>query len=169
MRHAPFATRMMIFSMVLAGLGSSFAPASAKLAPFDGIGGSGGTPFRLDCGESCLLIGITGRSGVVIDQVGGLCVKIDPISDVWVGGSYETLHYGGSGGQSIHIAASKASHEETLIAPIAIAVIEEGQDDTLHLVLVLSNGQALTPVKNNEIKPGRLHMTEQVATWGLSR
>ncbi len=49
MRHAPFATRIMIFSMVLAGLGSLFAPASAKLAPFDGIGGSGGAPFHLDC------------------------------------------------------------------------------------------------------------------------
>ena len=99
MRHAPFATRLLIFSIVLAGLGSFFAPASAKLASFDGIGGPGGAPFHLDCGESGLLIGITGRSGVVIDQIGGLCVKIDPISGVWVGGAYETPHYGGSGGQ----------------------------------------------------------------------
>jgi hypothetical protein len=48
-----------------------------------------------------------------------------------------------SGGQSIHIAASKTSHDETLIAPIAVGVIEKGQDDSLHIVLVLPNGQAL--------------------------
>ncbi len=63
----------------------------------------------------------------------------------------------------------QTSHDETLIAPIAMGVMEEGQYDTLHLVLVLPNGQALIPVKNNEIKPSRLHMTERVATWGLSR
>ncbi len=99
MRQLPGIIRMMIFVPVLAGLGSLTAPASAKLAPFDGIGGPGGAPFHLDCGESALLIGITGRSGVVIDQIGGLCVKIDPVSGVWVGGAYETAHYGGTGGQ----------------------------------------------------------------------
>ncbi|MBU6481731.1 MAG: hypothetical protein KGS09_14430 [Nitrospirae bacterium] len=75
------------------------SPCWAKLAPYDGIGGPGGAPFRLDCGESGLLVGVTGRSGIVIDQIGGLCVKVDPISGVWVGGAYETAHYGGTGGQ----------------------------------------------------------------------
>lgn len=79
-------------------LNDPMMPAFATLAPSYGIGGPGGTPFHLDCGESALLIGITGRSGIVIDQLGGLCVKIDPISGVWVGGAYETAHYGGNGG-----------------------------------------------------------------------
>lgn len=70
----------------------------AYLAPYDGIGGNGGAPFRLDCGEWGILVGITGRSGAVVDQVGGLCVKIDPRSATWVGGVYETARVGGSGG-----------------------------------------------------------------------
>jgi hypothetical protein len=91
-----------ILVVALIGLGALIGPASATLAPSYGIGGPGGTPFHLDCGESGLLIGISGRSGIVIDQIGGLCVKIDPISGVWVGGAYETAHYGGTGGQSFN-------------------------------------------------------------------
>jgi len=75
---------------------SSYAEAS--LAPFDGIGGDGGAPYRLDCGESAVLVGITGRSGAVIDRLGGLCVKIEPVSGTWVGGIYETSSVGGNGG-----------------------------------------------------------------------
>ncbi len=75
---------------------SSFA--DARLAPFDGIGGTGGAPYRLDCGESAVLVGITGQSGAVIDRLAGLCVKIDPVSGIWVGGVYETSSAGGNGG-----------------------------------------------------------------------
>ena len=75
-------------------------PALARLAPYDGIGGNGGAPFRLDCGEYGVLVGLNGRSGVVVDQVTGLCVKIDPVSGIWVGGVYETTHAGGTGGRS---------------------------------------------------------------------
>jgi hypothetical protein len=98
MRYAHSVSLIVIFLTTLMGVGSLIPPASAKLAPYDGIGGPGGVPFHLDCGESGLLIGIRGRSGVVIDQIAGLCVKIDPISGVWVGGAYETAHYGGNGG-----------------------------------------------------------------------
>lgn len=74
--------------------------ASATLAPYDGIGGDGGAPFRLDCGASALLVGIAGRSGAFVDQLAGLCVKIDPVSGSWVGGVYETNRVGGNGGGS---------------------------------------------------------------------
>lgn len=70
----------------------------AVLAPYDGIGGNGGAPFRLDCGASALLVGIAGRSGAFVDQLAGLCVKIDPVSGTWVGGVYETARVGGNGG-----------------------------------------------------------------------
>jgi hypothetical protein len=81
-------------------LGST--PAEARLAPYDGIGGNGGAPFRLDCGEYGVLVGLTGRSGAVVDQVTGLCVKIDPVSGIWVGGVYETNPAGGPGGDRFH-------------------------------------------------------------------
>jgi hypothetical protein len=76
----------------------SVAQSSATLAPFDGIGGNGGAPFRLDCGTSALLVGIAGRSGAFVDQLAGLCAKIDPVSGTWVGGVYETQRVGGNGG-----------------------------------------------------------------------
>jgi hypothetical protein len=46
-------------------------------------------------------------------------------------------------GQRIQIAATKTSHEETIFAPTAIGVIEEGPDDYIHVVLLLPGGQAL--------------------------
>lgn len=95
---------MLVF--VLGGiLMSTFSPpipAWARLAPYDGIGGTGGTPFRLDCGEYGVLVGLAGRSGAVVDQVAGLCVKIDPVSGTWLGGVYETSPAGGSGGVWFH-------------------------------------------------------------------
>jgi hypothetical protein len=98
MRHAHTVSLIVILGASILGVDLLSTPAAARLAPYDGIGGSGGVPFRLDCGPSAVLIGIRGQSGVVIDQIAGLCVKIDPISGVWVGGAYETAHYGGNGG-----------------------------------------------------------------------
>jgi hypothetical protein len=43
----------------------------------------------------------------------------------------------------IEIQATNIPHEEGVSSPIAMAVIEEGQDDQVHLVLVLPGGQAL--------------------------
>lgn len=77
-------------------------PSFGRLAPFDGIGGTGGAPYRLDCGESAILVGVTGQSGLVIDRLAGLCVKIDPVSGTWVGGVYETAPAGGTGGSRFH-------------------------------------------------------------------
>src|SRR6185503_7484552 len=82
----------------LLGLVLLVAPTSARLAPYDGIGGDGGAPFRVDCGEYGMLVGVTGRSGVIVDSIGGLCVKIDPVSGTWIGGIYETASHGGGGG-----------------------------------------------------------------------
>ena len=96
MRRSSFIALLLCAALI--GPGPFITTASARLASSDGIGGPGGGPYRLDCGESGLLIGVSGRSGDVIDQIAGVCIKIDPISGVWVGGSYETAHYGGGGG-----------------------------------------------------------------------
>ena len=89
--------RLALLTMALV-IGVAPFPVRATLAPYDGIGGNGGSPFRVDCGESGILVGLIGRSGVVVDQTGGLCVKIDPISGTWIGGVYETQRLGGNGG-----------------------------------------------------------------------
>lgn len=72
--------------------------AHARLAPTNGIGGNGGSAFRVDCGESGVLVGLVGRAGVVIDRIGGLCVKVDPHFGTMIGGVYETTSHGGPGG-----------------------------------------------------------------------
>ena len=94
--------RTMILGGILMSIFLPLASAWARLAPYDGIGGNGGAPFRLDCGEYGVLVGLNGRSGVVVDQVTGLCVKIDPVSGIWIGGVYETNPAGGSGGNRFH-------------------------------------------------------------------
>ena len=94
-RHGLFC---MVLSLVIGIL--DVTPSPGTLAPYDGIGGNGGAPFRLDCGASALLVGIAGRSGAFVDQLAGLCVKIDPVSGAWVGGVYETNRVGGNGGGS---------------------------------------------------------------------
>jgi hypothetical protein len=43
----------------------------------------------------------------------------------------------------IEIQATKIVHDESVMSPTAVAVMEEGQDDTVHLLLVLPGGQAL--------------------------
>lgn len=92
--------RGMVFAVV--SMLALASPSWARLAPFDGIGGNGGAPYRLDCGESAVLVGVTGQSGLVIDRLAGLCVKIDPVSGTWVGGVYETGPTGGTGGSRFH-------------------------------------------------------------------
>lgn len=73
----------------------------ARLAPSAGIGGNGGSPFRVDCGESGVLVGLIGRSGEVIDRVGGLWVKVEPFFGTMLGGVYETPGHGGPGGGTL--------------------------------------------------------------------
>ncbi|MBU6434615.1 MAG: hypothetical protein KJS98_15005, partial [Nitrospirae bacterium] len=43
----------------------------------------------------------------------------------------------------IEIQAASIEHDESLPAPVSLAVIEEGQDDQVHLVLLLPDGQGL--------------------------
>lgn len=47
---------------------------------------------------------------------------------------------------SIEIPATRIPHDESVSAPMALAVMEEGQEDQLHLVLVLGGGQALDAI-----------------------
>jgi hypothetical protein len=61
-------------------------------------GGKGGTAFEASCGENAVLVGIRGRAGQTVDQVQGLCVKVDPVSGSWIGGVYQTPAFGGGGG-----------------------------------------------------------------------
>ena len=99
------------------------------VATLSGIGGTGGAPFRVDCGESGILVGVVGRSGAFIDQIGGLCVKIDPYSGTWVGGVYETPHYGGNGGAPFR-----------QVCPVGQAVIGiEGNTDTFYGATVVAS------------------------------
>lgn len=89
----------LILLQSIIGFGTTVPYSSATLAPSDGIGGDSGAPFRIDCGASAVLVGIAGRSGSFVDQIAGLCVKIDPVSGIWVGGVYETARAGGNGGK----------------------------------------------------------------------
>ena len=94
----PDLIRTTILGGILMGFFLPLTPAWGRLAPYDGIGGNGGVPFRLDCGEYGILVGLAGGSGLVVDRVTGLCVKIDPVSGTWLGGVYETTPAGGPGG-----------------------------------------------------------------------
>jgi hypothetical protein len=48
-----------------------------------------------------------------------------------------------TGQPPVDLQATAIPHEESLSSPLAAAVLEEGQDDQVHLVLVLPGGQAL--------------------------
>lgn len=61
-------------------------------------GGKGGIAFEASCGDNAALVGIKGRAGNTIDQVQGLCVRVDPVSGSWIGGVYQTPAFGGGGG-----------------------------------------------------------------------
>jgi hypothetical protein len=47
------------------------------------------------------------------------------------------------GAPAIEIQATKILNDESVTSPSAVAVMEEGQDDMVHLLLVLLGGQAL--------------------------
>lgn len=85
-----------IAGLLFAALG--LPSAHARLAPTNGMGGSGGSPFRVDCGELGVLVGLIGQAGEVIDRVGGLCIKVEPRFGTMIGAVYETTGHGGPGG-----------------------------------------------------------------------
>jgi hypothetical protein len=60
-------------------------------------GGSGGSRFRLDCGDDKVLIGVSGRKGQWLDQIKGRCTKVSS-NGKWVGNWDVTESAGGNGG-----------------------------------------------------------------------
>jgi hypothetical protein len=44
---------------------------------------------------------------------------------------------------AVEIQATATTHEETVTSPLALAIAEEGQDDEIHLMLLLPDGQGL--------------------------
>lgn len=50
------------------------------------------------------------------------------------------------GHPTIEIQATATTHEETLASPLALAITEEGQEDEIHLVLLLPDGQGLDAI-----------------------
>lgn len=62
-------------------------------------GGSGGTTsYNLDCGSSGILVGVYGKVGFWIDQIGIICQNVKP--DGTLGSSYTKGPVGGQGGSS---------------------------------------------------------------------
>ncbi|MDM0044017.1 DUF1929 domain-containing protein [Variovorax dokdonensis] len=58
------------------------------------IGGTGGSPFTLECSADEALVGIHGSSGAVVDRVGPQCVRVDAAGR-WMG---EPVNRGAAGG-----------------------------------------------------------------------
>jgi hypothetical protein len=75
----------------------SFGVAEAQEYKGPVWGGSGGTSsYNLDCGASGVMVGIYGKTGAWIDQIGITCQTIN--SDGSLGGSYTRGPVGGPGG-----------------------------------------------------------------------
>jgi hypothetical protein len=137
----------------------------AGLSPYDGIGGNGGAPFRVDCGESAVLVGIIGQSGLVTDQVGGLCVKIDPVSGTWIGGVYETARRGGNGGGPFRnlcpvgnvlvgmTATVTRFNDSTVVGPIEIRCMELGIRKTYGPAVIMGTEIVFVPVGQQPSAP----------------
>lgn len=154
----PKLLRTSILSGVFMGAFLSLPPAEARLAPSDGIGGAGGAPFKLDCGGSALLVGVAGKSGAFIDQVAGLCVKIDPVSGNWVGGVYETARVGGNGGAPF-----------SKVCPVGEALVGiEGTTDRFSGTLVVASLKIeCTTLKiRTEYKPAMIKGIRRIGIYG---
>src|SRR5262249_22503784 len=61
------------------------------------IGGLGGTRYSLACNANETLVGIAGRSGSFVDQVGPQCVRLDSTGH-WIGNPVTRGSAGGTGG-----------------------------------------------------------------------
>jgi hypothetical protein len=59
-------------------------------------GGSGGTSYNLDCGSTGIMVGLYGKTGQWIDQLGITCQKVNP--DGTLGTDYTRGPVGGTGG-----------------------------------------------------------------------
>jgi YVTN family beta-propeller protein len=63
------------------------------------IGGLGGTRYGLACNANETLVGIAGRSGSYVDQVGPQCVRLDSTGH-WIGDPVTRGSAGGTGGNA---------------------------------------------------------------------
>jgi hypothetical protein len=63
-------------------------------------GGGGGGPAAAGCGGGDVAVGIFGRSGAYIDQLGLLCARLN--QDGGLGPAYTTWAMGGGGGAPFH-------------------------------------------------------------------
>jgi len=62
-------------------------------------GGSGGTrSYNLDCGNTGVIVGVYGKAGLWLDQIGIMCQTIN--ADGTLGGTFTRGPTGGSGGAS---------------------------------------------------------------------
>lgn len=60
-------------------------------------GGSGGTAIALRCAPDEVMAGVYGKAGTVVDQIGPLCIQVDPLGR-WIGDPAEGKAAGGNGG-----------------------------------------------------------------------
>lgn len=73
--------------------------AAAQLVTTQAVGGTGGTAFSLRCPTNMALIGIRGKSGIVVDSIRGVCSVLN--SGGWPTGTpVETGSAGGTDGGS---------------------------------------------------------------------
>jgi hypothetical protein len=87
--------RFMMVVLPLAG----FTPLRAQEFKSPIWGGSGGTSsYNLDCGSSGVMVGIYGKTGLWIDQLGIICRAVK--ADGTLGSSFTRGPSGGSGGTS---------------------------------------------------------------------
>jgi hypothetical protein len=63
------------------------------------IGGLGGTRYGLACNADETLVGIAGRAGSFVDQIGLRCIRLDSTGH-WIGNPVRRGSAGGSGGNS---------------------------------------------------------------------
>jgi len=62
------------------------------------VGGNGGAPFRLTCPAGQFLVGVYGRTGLWIDQIGAICAQWDSASQTLGRPVLNPRRFGGEGG-----------------------------------------------------------------------
>jgi hypothetical protein len=80
--------------VAVASLAASIAGADYVTVPAGGAGGS--SPYDLDCGSTSVLVGISGRSGDVVDSIGIVCRPVN--ANGTLGPAFTKGLVGGSGG-----------------------------------------------------------------------
>lgn len=129
----PGAGRILTIGALLAGaLLLAAAPASpAAASATETVGGPGGAPFRIACGVGRYLVGLTGRSGSVIDQAAPICVRV--VGSRWAGSPEVRPSVGGAGGVAFTTLCPKDSivtgfsgHATHLVVNLALVCRRDG-------------------------------------------